>query len=157
MRKWDAEGNADEDDGAVLDYSAPNDTPVNGGDKARKIDYVEQKEWGNKTSKGEFVLKELGEEVDEILRKADAKESANNSTAGSGAFSFFKNIVGGKVLTKSDLDKALAGMQDHLVKKNVAQEAAIEVCKTVEKSLVGQKTGSFQSKLVYFSQARKLC
>ena len=43
------------------------------------------------------------------------------------------------------MDKALAGMKDHLLRKNVAQEATIEICSNVEASLIGQKTGSFQS------------
>jgi signal recognition particle receptor subunit alpha len=56
-----------------------------------------------------------------------------------------RNFVGGKVLAKEDMDKPLAGMKDHLLKKNVAQEAANEIVKSVETSLVGQKTGNFQS------------
>jgi len=138
LRKWDAEGNADEDDGKMLDYSAQQDG--SGEESGRKLDYIDQTEWGKKTSKGEFVLKELGEEVDAILKQADAKQSASGS-----AFGFFRNFVGGKVLTKEDMDKALAGMKDHLLKKNVAQEAANDIVKNVENSLVGQKTGSFQS------------
>ncbi|KAF8544477.1 signal recognition particle, alpha subunit, N-terminal-domain-containing protein [Trichophaea hybrida] len=138
LRKWDDEGNADEDDGKVLDYSAQQDGSRE--ESGRKLDYIEQTEWGKKTSKGEFVLKELGEEVDAILKQADAKQSVSGS-----AFGFFRNFVGGKVLTKEDMDKALAGMKDHLLKKNVAQEAANDIVKNVENSLVGQKTGSFQS------------
>jgi signal recognition particle receptor subunit alpha len=54
-------------------------------------------------------------------------------------------LVGGKVLTKTDLEKPMAAMLDQLLKKNVAREAALQVCDSVEKSLIGQKTGSFQS------------
>ena len=53
--------------------------------------------------------------------------------------------MGGKVLSKEDMDKALAGMKDHLLKKNVAQEAANDIVKNVEASLLGQKTATFQS------------
>jgi signal recognition particle receptor subunit alpha len=137
LRKWDAEGNADEDDGQILDYSAAQDS---GEETGRKLDYIDQKEWGKKTSKGEFVLKELGEEVAAILKQEDAKESGS-----SGALGFFRKFVGGKTLTKEDMDTALAGMKDHLLKKNVAQEAANDIVKNVESSLLGQKTGSFQS------------
>lgn len=140
LRKWDADGNADEDDGKVLDYSAQNEG--SGEDSRQKLDYIDQKEWGKQTSKGEFVLKELGDEVDAILKQADSKQSGASS---GGAFGFFRNFVGGKVLTKEDMDKALGGMKDHLLKKNVAQEAANDIVKNVENSLLGQKTGSFQS------------
>ncbi|KAA8909560.1 signal recognition particle, alpha subunit, N-terminal-domain-containing protein [Sphaerosporella brunnea] len=136
LRKWDAEGNADEDDGQVLDYSAQD----SGEETGRKLDFIDQKEWGKKTSKGEFVLKELGEEVQAILNQPDA-----NAGSSSGALGFFRKFVGGKTLTKEDMDKALAGMKDHLLKKNVAQEAANDIVKNVESSLLGQKTGSFQS------------
>lgn len=152
LRRWDADGNADEDDpNTVLDYSAPNGISTDeeverGRGNARKIDYVDQKEWGSKTSKGEFVLKDLDMEVNAILREvADKDKAASSTSSGLGAFSFFRNIVGGKVLTKADLEKPMASMLDHLVKKNVAREAAVQVCDSVEKSLIGQKTGSFQS------------
>jgi signal recognition particle receptor subunit alpha len=142
LRKWDVDGNAEEDDGqTVLDYSVHADG--SGEESARKLDYIDQKEWGKKTAKGEFVLRELGEEVDAILKEANGKKSRRG--LGGSAFDFFRNFVGGKVLTKEDMDKALAGMKDHLLKKNVAQEAANEIVKNVESSLVGQKTGSFQS------------
>lgn len=152
LRRWDADGNADEEDpNTVLDYSAPNGISTDeeverGRGNARKIDYVDQKEWGSKTSKGEFVLKDLDMEVNAILREvADKDKAASSTSSGLGAFSFFRNIVGGKVLTKADLEKPMASMLDHLVKKNVAREAAVQVCDSVEKSLIGQKTGSFQS------------
>lgn len=152
LRKWDADGNADEDDGStVLDYSAPgastDEEAGRGRNGQRKVDYIDQKEWGTKTSKGEFVLKDLDMEVNAILKEAEEKDRAKNAATntGYGAFGFFRNIVGGKTLTKADLEKAMAAMQEHLSKKNVAREAAIQVTESVEKSLIGQKTGSFQS------------
>jgi signal recognition particle receptor subunit alpha len=152
MRRWDADGNAEEGDpDAVLDYSAPNTNSTDeeaerGRDSTRKVDYVDQKEWGSKTSKGEFVLKDLDMEVSAILKEPGQKDaSAGGSSGGLGAFSFFRNLVGGKVLTKTDLEKPMAAMLDQLLKKNVAREAALQVCDSVEKSLIGQKTGSFQS------------
>ncbi|KAG0639724.1 signal recognition particle, alpha subunit, N-terminal-domain-containing protein [Tuber brumale] len=152
MRRWDADGNAEEGDpDAVLDYSAPNANSTDeeverGRDSTRKVDYVDQKEWGSKTSKGEFVLKDLDMEVGAILKEPGQKDaSAGGSSGGLGAFSFFRNLVGGKVLTKADLEKPMAAMLDQLLRKNVAREAALQVCDSVEKSLIGQKTGSFQS------------
>jgi signal recognition particle GTPase len=57
----------------------------------------------------------------------------------------FRNVVGGKTLTKEDLDKAMKGMEDHLLRKNVAREAAIRLCEGVERELIGVKTGNFES------------
>ena len=36
-------------------------------------------------------------------------------------------------------------MEDHLLKKNVAREAAVRLCEGVKQELVGKKTGNFQS------------
>lgn len=156
MRKWTADGLADEDDeNSNLDYSAAGPTSGSSDDESNgntgKLEYVKQEEWGKKTAGGEFVLKDLDEEVHALLQEADEDDKATSSLGGigAGAFSYFKNFVGGKVLTKADLEKPMASMLDHLLKKNVAREAAIQVCETVEKSLVGQKTGNFQSKIPY--------
>ncbi|EER43916.1 signal sequence receptor alpha subunit [Histoplasma capsulatum H143] len=152
MRKWDSEGFADEDNGEILDYSAPN---VNGSESEEvagpPVEAVDQNSWGTKTKKGQFVLKDLGDEVHSILQDADAakdRASMSNGVVGSslGAISgLFRNIVGGKVLTKADLDKPLKAMEEHLLKKNVAREAAVRLCDGVEQELIGKKTGSFQS------------
>jgi signal recognition particle receptor subunit alpha len=48
-------------------------------------------------------------------------------------------------LTKADLDKAMKGMEYHLLKKNVAREAAVRLCEGVERELIGVKTGNFES------------
>jgi signal recognition particle receptor subunit alpha len=57
----------------------------------------------------------------------------------------FSNFVGGKVLTKEDLKEPLEQMHQFLLAKNIASEVSIHLCESVEKSLVGQKTGNFQS------------
>ncbi|RHZ48215.1 signal recognition particle receptor subunit alpha [Aspergillus thermomutatus] len=148
MRKWDADGFADEDDGKVLDYSAPAD----GEDaSAPVVEAVAQESWGRRTGKGQFVLKDLGDEVHSILENADhekAKVSSSTGLVGSGVNAiggFFRNIVGGKVLTEADLENPLKAMEDHLLKKNVAREAAVRLCEGVQRELVGKKTGNFQS------------
>lgn len=147
MRKWDADGLADEDDGEVLDYSA---IPDEEG-AAPAVQAVAQESWGRKTGKGQFVLKDLGEEINSILEHADAEKAKAGSSAGIVGSGFnaigglFRNIVGGKVLTEADLEKPLKAMEDHLLRKNVAREAAVRLCQGVERELVGKKTGSFQS------------
>ena len=155
-RKWTAEGMADEDDDTVLDYSAPANSGPSGENEAKERDRetaeIDQTTWGSKTGKGQFVLKDLDDQVNSILASADAKkaDSAASSTGlfGSGMSAIgglFRNVVGGKTLTKEDLDKAMKGMEDHLLRKNVAREAAIRLCEGVERELIGVKTGNFES------------
>lgn len=143
MRRWDADGMADEDGGEVLDYSAPAD----GGDApATSVEGVAQSDWGRKTGKGQFVLKDLGEEVHSILDNADSGKTKTTSSGfvGSGFSAIgglLRNVVGGKVLTESDLDKPLKTMEDQLLKKNVAREAAVRLCEGVQRELVGIRLG----------------
>ncbi|KAL4803278.1 signal recognition particle, alpha subunit, N-terminal-domain-containing protein [Aspergillus unguis] len=147
-RVWDADGLADEDDGRVLDYSAPAD----GEDaSAPEVEAVSQDAMGRRTGKGQFVLKDLGDEVHSILENADnekAKSSGPSGFVGSGFSAIgglLRNVVGGKVLTDADLEKPLKAMEDHLLKKNIAREAAVRLCDGVKQELVGKKTGNFQS------------
>ncbi|KAK4162009.1 hypothetical protein QBC43DRAFT_216438 [Cladorrhinum sp. PSN259] len=156
-RKWDADGLADEDDDVQLDYSVinlPSDSDAEAGARPGAVEEVDASTWGSKT-KGKFVLRDLGDEVQSILADANAKKHAasKSSEPASGLVGsslnaiggLFRNVVGGKVLTKQDLEKAMKGMEEHLLKKNVAREAAVRLCEGVEKELVGVKTGSFES------------
>ncbi|OBS23907.1 hypothetical protein FPOA_04455 [Fusarium poae] len=153
-RKWDADGFADEDDDVQLDYStkaqATSDSEAEG--RSTALDEIDSNTWGS-TSKGKFVLKDLGDEVHEILaseaeKAAEAKLQSKSGLLGTGVSAIsglFRNVVGGKTLTKEDLDKAMKGMEEHLLQKNVAREAAVRLCEGVEKELIGVKTGSFES------------
>ncbi|KAF2083329.1 P-loop containing nucleoside triphosphate hydrolase protein [Saccharata proteae CBS 121410] len=148
-RKWDDFGMADDDDDSTLDYSA---ATLDGEGTTAEVEAVDSASWGKRTGKGEFVLKDLDEEMDSILANANAKKDAPEPTStglvGSslGAIGgLFRNVVGGKTLTKEDLAKPLKGMEDHLLKKNVAREAAVRICDSVERDLVGFKTSSFTS------------
>ncbi|KAF4459150.1 fused signal recognition particle receptor [Fusarium albosuccineum] len=155
-RKWDADGFADEEDDVQLDYSAKahatSDSEVEATGRSTAVDEIDSNTWGSR-SKGKFVLKDLGDEVHEILaseaeKAADAKSQSKSGLFGTGVNAIsglFRNVVGGKTLTKEDLDKAMKGMEEHLLKKNVAREAAIRLCEGVEKELVGVKTGNFES------------
>ncbi|MCJ1295108.1 hypothetical protein MMC34_006669 [Xylographa carneopallida] len=156
LRKWDADGVADEDDEKTLDYSATSPGGEEGealGETARAaVEDIRPETFGTRTGKGQFVLKDLDNEVHSILQGANAKKApattASTSVLGSslGAISgLFRNIVGGKVLTKADLDKPMRGIEEHLLKKNVAREAAVRLCEGVERELIGIKTGSFES------------
>jgi signal recognition particle receptor subunit alpha len=159
-RKWNADGLADEDSDTPLDYSLPANSAASGKDEGKErpgaMEKVDQTSWGSKTGKGQFVLKDLDDQVatkaNSILKSADAKKadstSASTGIVGSSISAIgglFRNVVGGKILTKEDLDKAMKGMEDHLLKKNVAREAAIRLCEGVERELIGVKTGNFES------------
>ena len=143
LRKWDADGNADEDDDRVLDYSAPapsnHDHQADGGSggdepssspsssmvaavmgRGRGLDRIDQKEWGRRTTNREFVLKGLGEEADAVLEREQQLQQQSGSIGGGALGGFCRSSVGGKVLTKEEIDKPLAGMRKHLLKKNVA-------------------------------------
>lgn len=150
MRKWDADGIATEDDDVVLDYSAPA-IEAERANGASKVEAIDQNSWGSRNKLGQFVLKDIGDEMDAILQSANAKKEESEASPGLVASGFgaigglFRNVIGGKTLTKEDLEKPLKGMEDHLLKKNVAREAAVRLCESVERDLVGMKTGSFTS------------
>lgn len=157
-RKWDDDGMPiEEDDSLKLDYSGSGANDVAVG-RSSALEEVDASTWGSKT-KGKFVLKDLGDEVHAILAEAESKKPANNNNnnnksepsgglVGSGFSAIsglFRNVVGGKTLTKEDLEKSMKGMEEHLLRKNVAREAAVRLCAGVEKELVGVTTGNFES------------
>ncbi|KAL5604835.1 hypothetical protein BROUX41_001827 [Berkeleyomyces rouxiae] len=159
-RKWDADGLATEDDGVQLDYSAPTDSQATLGPSAN-LENPDASTWGTTTAKGQFVLRDLGDEVHDILasansrknEKAEAEADAQSRSrkgglvgTGFGALSdMFRNVVGGKTMTEEGLNKAIKTMEEHLLKKNVAREATLRLCESVEKELVGSKTGTWES------------
>ncbi|KAL9018075.1 MAG: hypothetical protein Q9185_004608 [Variospora sp. 1 TL-2023] len=151
MRRWDADGMADDDDGVSLDYSVTSDAesrPIS----SSEAEPVEMEASGTRTGKGQYILKDLDSEVHSILQSANEKKAQSAPSksgvvgSGLGAISgLFRNVIGGKVLTKEDLEKPMKGMEEHLLKKNVAREAAVRLCEGVERELIGTKTGSFES------------
>ena len=149
-RVWGPDGLASEDDGddANLDYSMVGEEALEGDTKSPPPEAISQDSWGTKTKKGQFVLKDIDDEINDILRKAD-EEKANTEEAGTSRFGaisgYFRNIVGGKTMTKEDLDKPLRGMEEHLMKKNVARDAALRLGQGVQSEMVGKKTGAFES------------
>lgn len=140
-RKWDADGNVDDSGDVVLDYSNTGDSGTDVDDTPhRPVEQIDQSTWGSKTKSGDFILRDLGDEVNSIL-----SSNTPSTTATSSAFSFLRNYIGGKTLTQSDMDAALSAMKDHLLRKNVAQEATNEILRSVSASLLGHKTGTFES------------
>lgn len=150
-RKWDADGYADEDSDTPLDYSII-ETDASGMEISRPtLEAAAEDTWGSRTGKGQFVLKDLDDQVHSILESAESKKADTSKSTGlvgsgiSAISGLFRNVVGGKTLTKADIDKAMKGMEDHLLKKNVAREAAMRLCEGVERELIGVKTGNFES------------
>lgn len=149
-RVW-GEFGAEEEDDSVLDYSQSDLRDGTSG--AGSMEEIKQESWGRKTTKGEFVLRDLDDEMDAIIAEQNAKKDKNTPPAASGLVGsslgaiggLFRNVVGGKTLTREDLVKPLKGMEQHLLKKNVALEAAVRLCESVERDLVGMKTPSFTS------------
>ena len=144
MRKWDADGMADEDIDMNLDYSSQ---PAEDGLADTKLEAVDSASWGRRTANGQFMLKDIGEEMDAILESESAKKAEGTSSSGivGSIEGLFRKVVGNKTLTKEDLEKPLRGIEDHLLKKNVAREAAVRLCQSVEHDLLGTKTGNFTS------------
>lgn len=149
-RVW-GEFGAEEEDDSILDYSQ---SDVQGNASGNEtLEEIKQETWGRKTNKGEFVLKDLDDEMDAIIAAQNAKRDKDTPAAAGGLVGsslgaiggLFRNVVGGKTLTKEDLAKPLKGMEEHLLRKNVAREAAVRLCESVERDLVGIKTPSFTS------------
>ncbi|RDA91228.1 hypothetical protein CP533_3402 [Ophiocordyceps camponoti-saundersi (nom. inval.)] len=156
-RKWDANGFADEEDDVIrLDYSEqPNQTSDSDRDAvglSSAVDPVDASAWTS-SSRGKFALRDLGDEVHDMLASAEARRKtsapgdAKSGLLGSGVNAIgglFRNLVGGKTLTKEDLQTAIKGMEEHLLRKNVAREAAVRLCEGIERELIGVKTGNFE-------------
>ena len=152
MRVWDG-ALPTENTGETLDYSSDirSEDDAEGRATPSGLEDVDSEAFGTRKG-GHFILKDLDDEVHSILADANAKMAQSSAPAGGvvgaglGALSgLFRNIVGGKVLTKEDLEKPMKGMEEHLLNKNVAQEAARRLCEGVQKELIGVKTGSFES------------
>ncbi|WPG97771.1 signal recognition particle, alpha subunit, N-terminal-domain-containing protein [Acrodontium crateriforme] len=154
-RQWDADGMAMEGDDRVLDYSA---APGDADGEAQDLDVedVDNAKMGSRTGKGQFVLKDLDDELDAILASSKEPTSApaqtavdENSgllgTASTKITGLFRNFVGGKKLTKADLQGPLQQMRQHLIGKNIAPAAADRLCSSVETDLLQQTTASFTS------------
>ena len=153
LRRWDDDGLADDDDGTVLDYSAQNISTSDQLDIiASSNEPINTEAAGTRTRKGQFILKDLGSEVHSILQNAEEKKAEQQPAPSKGVVEsslgaisgLFRSVIGGKVLTKADLEKPMKGIEEHLLKKNVAREAAVRLCEGVERELIGVKTGSFE-------------
>ncbi|KAK9478382.1 SRP54-type protein [Lipomyces japonicus] len=172
LRKWDSNGLATASDDEQAGSGSLDFSTTSGGQDDEHVDDNDNdeqglnllqdanaiKNFGSKIKSGEFLLRDLSSEIDSILSLPDASSSSSKSSFNasnpassasnlvSSGFGFFKSILGGsKTLTEKDLNTALANVKDHLMKKNVAPEAAQYLCDVVKKSLSGTSTGTFTS------------
>ncbi|KAI7269443.1 P-loop containing nucleoside triphosphate hydrolase protein, partial [Hortaea werneckii] len=169
-RRWDESGVAVEDTGddSTLDYSATTDadtSAVGADEDPAEIQDADSTQMGQRTGKGEFVLKDLDDEIESILAQQHSKTSSSTSktkpspsepdpvsdeephgllgSTTTRITSLFQNLVGGRTLTKQDLAQPLQQMQNALLQKNVAREAAERLSASVEKDLLDSRTASF--------------
>ncbi len=77
------------------------------------------------------------------------KKGAKGTSNGGGIFgkltSAFQNLTGNKVLNYDDVEPLLKQFQNGLMERNVAQDIAEQLCKSVASQLVDRKTESFTS------------
>jgi signal recognition particle receptor subunit alpha len=134
-RKWGEDGAYEAEGNEVLDFSS---APESGAHpRSEDVEHVHSAQ--NK-------LFEINDDEDED-DVDDVSETKSNRGWG-----IFSNFVGGKVLTKEDLKDPLEQMHQFLLAKNVASEVSVHLCESVEKNLIGQKTGNWQStSLVYWA------
>jgi len=110
----------------------------------------------------ELVSYDGEEEVDEIAehleksrkdrkkaaqaaKAAAAGAPAEKRSAASGMWNFFGGIsLGGKELTREDIEPVVLKFKKHLELKNVALEITEKLCESVTESLVGKKIGTFE-------------
>lgn len=80
---------------------------------------------------------------DEDESGASSSAAAPAAKSGGGFFSYFKTLVSGKVLERSDLEPILAQFKEALNGKNVAAEISEKLAESVIKSLEGKQLASF--------------
>lgn len=148
---------------AVLDFSESKST-----DTGRSVDptflksLVDEHSRGARTKDGFYEIKDLDinlgaidsaaadSAIDDAFNRTSAAKAAlaepSTSTSASTFGSFtnlFARITGSKPLTKEDLAPILAGMKEHLMKKNVAVDIANKICEGVGENLIGKRVGGF--------------
>ncbi|KAH3679944.1 hypothetical protein WICMUC_000687 [Wickerhamomyces mucosus] len=136
LRKWGADGSVEEViDGEALDFSTTDEQEIN---DSRTVE-IDTANYGNKDKKGNFLVKDLNDEIEELLTKSKEKSEVKES------FGFLKKFTGGKTITPEDIKSTLVELQNQLIKRNVAPEAAKHLTESVGKELIGSKTKSWTS------------
>jgi signal recognition particle receptor subunit alpha len=152
-RTWDG-NKATKKEAAELDYAVKRDgdaakgeSVVSGFDSANRegneqaYSHVERKSYSDDEEEDGVV--ESDDEDETPASSSSSSSSAANNTGG--FFSYFKTLVAGKVLERSDLEPVLTAMKENLNGKNVAAEISEQLAESVIKTLEGQKLASFTS------------
>lgn len=174
MRTWDDSTTIDSEEAASLDYSADKD--AGGGNNPDLSQLIDERSRGARGESGMYALKDVdmgargdGEGQDESNDEDDIIARAINKTSigqvadspadfnqpvksrfGSLA-SLFSRITGSsRTLTQEELGPVLAGMQEHLMQKNVAQEIAVKICGSISKSLLGKQVNGYRGERACF-------
>lgn len=152
-RKWNVDGSVleeeEEDSGDMnLDFSAKSG---NGTKSSSNLSQMigDKAEFGTRTSTGEFLFKDLSNEMNDILTEHQSSNKSNTTkpveSLGTKSFGFLKNIIGGKRIEKADIAKVKTALSKQLIKKNVAPNVANSLLTEIEHELVGSTTKSFTS------------
>ncbi|EKM82819.1 hypothetical protein AGABI1DRAFT_89509 [Agaricus bisporus var. burnettii JB137-S8] len=144
-RTW-GDSHPTEQDMEALDYSA--DRPIDGSGRVTEDvqTLVDQSSLGSRNRDGLYEVKdwEFSKDHNDVLAKVI--ESKPDPSSSLGTFgSLIARLTGSKVLTQADLKPILDGMEQHLMKKNVAKEIAEKICESVGENLVGRKVGGFET------------
>lgn len=137
-RSWDMGGKSTEG----IDFSSPaeNGTHVNNAN-LKDESHLKGTMSGDLTGVGEED-EDYDEEEEEVV-----DDSMSNGTSGksSGMFSFLKNINFStqQTVTSESLQPVLDKLKEHLTSKNVASEISVQLCDSLESSLVGKSYSTF--------------
>jgi signal recognition particle receptor subunit alpha len=153
LRKW-GDAPPSESEMASLDFSYEKLSNLDAQPMSNDLQaLVDEASLGTRNKDGLYEVRDLEFSNSQVADDAVAKalragtDKENKPAQGSlGALgSLFARFTGSKILSEDDLNPVLEGMQQHLMKKNVAKDIAEKVCEGVGKSLVGKKVGGFQS------------
>jgi signal recognition particle receptor subunit alpha len=159
LRKW-GDAPPSESEMASLDFSYEKLSELDARPASNDVQsLVDEASLGTRNRDGLYEVRDLEfanakTADDAIARALNAGPDKENKPAQSSLGtlgSLFARFTGSKVLSEADLNPVLEGMQQHLMKKNVAKEIAEKVCEGVGESLVGKKVGGFQSMFTHGS------
>ncbi|CAI5465510.1 unnamed protein product [Closterium sp. Yama58-4] len=147
MRKWDNDGPALE----RQDFSeaSDHDTDVEVVDVAKvgksmmdrdEEEEEEDAEWGEEDEESE---EEGGRERKGSRRHVGRGDDGSEGKKTGWLASVFQSVVGKASLELADIEPSLKVLKDRLMSKNVAEEIAEKLCRSVASSLVGSKHASF--------------
>jgi signal recognition particle receptor subunit alpha len=153
LRKW-GDAPPSESEMASLDFSYEKLSDLDAQPTSNDLQaLVDEASLGTRNKDGLYEVRDLefsnSQVADDAVAKALSAGTDKENKPAQGSLgtlgSLFARFTGSKILSEDDLNPVLEGMQQHLMKKNVAKDIAEKVCEGVGKSLVGKKVGGFQS------------